>query len=199
MTHLLELPEHVQRLTKPFTIENLRMDAACKPGMEFVIPIIESGGDVATALKEHSGTWVQWAITQGYDVRHLWGEGYTWNERGHMFLTSSTLSVSALRGGSYSTLTAVGTSVMQAGYKSTLTGGDGSVMDAGHCSTLTTGEHSQLRSFDGSKYRAGANSYIINDGFDGMTPRRDCAFVGEGGLKPNTFYTFQDGAWVEVP
>lgn len=62
----------MRKTLKKFTVRNLNKDRACPEGMDFVRPLIKEGKDVAMALyKAKQYEWLEWAVTMGYDVRHL--------------------------------------------------------------------------------------------------------------------------------
>ncbi len=50
------------------TLENLKAKGACKPGIEWITPIIDSP-DVWDRLAVEHPEWLQWAHYNGFDVR----------------------------------------------------------------------------------------------------------------------------------
>ena len=57
---------------KKFTEKNLLADDACTEGMEFVLPLINKGKDVALALyRAQEWRWLWWAAIRDYDLSSL--------------------------------------------------------------------------------------------------------------------------------
>lgn len=76
------------------------------------------------------------------------------------------------------------------GYESTLTGGD--------ASTLTGGDESTLTGGDASTLTGGGGSTLTWRVWDGTYYRLHTVYVGEGGIKADVAYRWEDGRAVEV-
>jgi hypothetical protein len=106
---------------------------------------------------------------------------------------------STLTGGDGSTLTGGHRSTLTGGHRSTLTGGDGSTLTGGHRSTLTGGDGSTLTGGHRSTLTGGHRSTLCIWWHDGTRRRLAVAYVGEGGIKPDTPYRIDDsGNFVEA-
>ena len=89
---------------KPFTLENLRDDRACKTGLAFVTPLIEAGEDVASALLDNChDDWFRWALARGYGVESARRPWRTWDDEGFVYAISGNRGTST--SGNYGTST----------------------------------------------------------------------------------------------
>jgi hypothetical protein len=94
--------------------------------------------------------------------------------------------------GNYGTATAGEGGTATAGYRGTATAGEGGTATAGEGGTATAGE--------GGTATAGEGGTLDVQWHDGKRYRRSVAYVGEGGIKPDTKYKLDaKGAFVEVP
>jgi hypothetical protein len=85
------------------------------------------------------------------------------------------------------------------GYGSTNTGGDHSTNTGGDHSKNTGGDHSKNTGGVGSTAKSGDLGVIAVDWWDGKRRRIAVGYVGEDGIKPNTFYRCDEsGKLVEV-
>jgi hypothetical protein len=94
--------------------------------------------------------------------------------------------------GNYGTATAGEGGTATAGYRGTATAGYRGTATAGNYGTATAGE--------GGTATAGEGGTLDVQWHDGKRYRRSVAYVGEGGIKPDTKYKLDaKGAFVEVP
>ncbi len=113
---------------------------------------------------------------------------------------------STVQGGDFSTLYGGDSSTVHGGDYSTLTGWDFSTLTGGRGSTLTGRDWSNLTGGDGSilhsgywsKFKAGKNSCFIGSYWENGRKRFITAYVGEDGIKADTWYLFENDAFTEV-
>ena len=151
---------------KPFTLDNLRADKACEPGLAFVTPIIERGGDVALELRMAGYVdWLSWAIEQGYDCSSAWrdmdegGNSFTWGEHGIIYATAGDYG--AATAGYRGTATAGYGGTATAGYRGTATAGEGGVIVILHWDS-ERGDHLRCAEVDGVTIKANT-PYRLNE------------------------------------
>ena len=121
---------------KPFTLENLRDDRACKTGLAFVTPLIEAGEDVASALLDNChDDWFRWALARGYGVESARRPWRTWDDEGFVYAISGNRGTST--SGNYGTSTS--------GNCGTSTSGDCGSASAGVGGMIVLGWHDGYR------------------------------------------------------
>ncbi len=95
-----------------------------------------------------------------------------------------------LRGGDFS--------IVHGGHGSTVQGGDQSTVHGGDRSTLQGGDRSALYGGDGSKFKAGERSSFIGSYWKYGRKEVIKVYVGERGIKANTWYRFENGVFTEI-
>lgn len=156
------------------TKETLRKWNACTDGYKRFCELFPEGADLQTASKG--------LIDDGHPA---WSDWLWCRCKEDSDYAEQTVVI----GGDGSTVTG--------GNRSTVTGGYGSNVTGGNRSNVTGGYRSNVTGGDGSKARAGEGSGIVIEYFDGEKHRKLCSHVGEGGLKPDTFYHVVDGKFEE--
>jgi hypothetical protein len=87
-----------------------------------------------------------------------------------------------------------------AGYRGTATAGYRGTATAGYRGTATAGNYGTATAGEGGTATAGEGGTLDVQWHDGKRYRRSVAYVGEGGIKPDTKYKLDaKGAFVEVP
>lgn len=169
-------------MAKLITKETLRKWDACTDGYKRFCELFPDGADLQTASKG--------LIDDGHPG---WSDWLWWRCKEDSDYAEQTV----VTGGDGSTVTGGYDSTAIGGEKSTVTGGDGSTVIGGYKSTVTGGSWSTVTCGRGSKARAGEGGAIVIEYFDGEKYRKLCSHVGEGGLKPDTFYHVVDGKFEE--
>ena len=167
---------------KPFTLENLRDDRACKTGLAFITPLIEAGEDVASALLDNChDDWFRWALARGYGVESARRPWRTWDDEGFVY------AISGYRGTSTS------------GNYGTSTSGNCGTSTSGDCGKSTSGNYGTSTSGDCGSASAGVGGMIVLGWHDGYRRRVTVGYVGENGIKPDTMYRLNgEGEFEEV-
>ena len=105
---------------------------------------------------------------------------------------------STVSGGYGSTVSGGDGSTVSGGYGSTVSGGDGSTVSGGDRSTVSGGDGSFGVARYGQKAKAGTNGAICISYSDGNRERFAIGYVGENGIKPDTWYCVKNGTLAEV-
>ena len=192
---------------KPFTLENLRDDRACKTGLALVTPLIEAGEDVASALLDNChDDWFRWALARGYGVESARRPWRTWDDEGFVYAISGNRGTST--SGNYGTSTSgnCGTSTSgdcgksTSGYRGKSTSGNRGKSTSGNYGTSTSGNYGTSTSGDCGSASAGVGGMIVLGWHDGYRRSRvTVGYVGENGIKPDTMYRLNgEGEFEEV-
>ena len=100
--------------------------------------------------------------------------------------------------GDYGRATAGYGGTATAGYGGTATAGYGGTATAGYRGTATAGYGGTATAGDRGTATAGDYGVLLLSQWDGQRRRVVIAYVGEGGVKPNTAYRLRDGKLVEA-
>ena len=176
---------------KPFTLENLRDDRACKTGLALVTPLIEAGEDVASALLDNChDDWFRWALARGYGVESARRPWRTWDDEGFVYAISGNRGKST--SGNYGTSTS--------GDYGTSTSGNRGKSTSGNYGKSTSGNYGTSTSGDCGSASAGVGGMIVLGWHDGYRRSRvTVGYVGENGIKPDTMYRLNgEGEFEEV-
>ncbi len=90
------------------------------------------------------------------------------------------------------------TDVLRSGDRSIVQGGDNAKLIGGYGSTLTGGFDSTLQGGGESQFKAGENSSFNGSYWKDDRKRLITVYVGEDGIKANTWYRFENRVFIEV-
>ncbi|MBT9138448.1 MAG: Ice nucleation protein [Syntrophomonadaceae bacterium] len=105
---------------------------------------------------------------------------------------------STLYGGDGYTLTGGQGSTLQGGVNAKLIGGRRSILTGGEGSTVHGGNFSNLTGGNGSTLHGGGNSCFVGSYWKDDRKRLITVYVGEDGIKADTWYRFEDDVFTEV-
>ncbi len=201
-------------LRKPFTLAELQKDGACKEGLKFVGPLVESGADVAASLASHNLDWFGWAVRNGYDCESARRPGFTWDHQGRITATAGDEGTATAgeagtatagyagtaTAGRRGTATAGDAGTATAGDAGTATAGDEGTATAGRRGTATAGDEGTATAGDEGTATAGYAGTLVLAYVDKRSRwRLKVGYIGEDGLEPNVPYRLdEDGKFVRA-